>query len=140
MRTFVVMVSFLLMYQLGAEAINVIAVYGLHMVDTKFGDAEGNLRFGREVLPWLTAMATASFFVGIWPHRGWFPSASTSFLTVAAASSAFLCTIVALAGIYLAEQLPDSVSAELWPIGWLALLGLPMLCGRKLFTLIRPRT
>ena len=52
---------------------------------------------------------------------------------------ACICTITSLAGLYLASKLPESMSGELWPIGWLVLFGLPMLYGRRVFPLIRPQ-
>lgn len=140
MRTLIVLGSFVLLYLLGAEAINYVAVYRLDIVDPKFGDAEGNFHIGRELSRYLTALATVSFVAGIWPHRTWFPSASTTLLGIAAMGCALICTIIWLAGLYLdSKLLSESVSGELWPISWFVLFGLPMLCGRKVFTLIRPQ-
>src|SRR5688572_17280838 len=117
MRTLIVVGSFVLVYGSGAEAINYFAVYGLHMVDPKFGNAEGNLQIGREALRLLTIVATVSFVAGLWPHRTWFPHASFAVLGIASVSAALICTIVSLVGLYLASGLPASVSGELWPIG-----------------------
>jgi hypothetical protein len=62
--------SFLLTYAVAFDVANHISVYWLHRMDPKFGGAAGNIRFGHDLLPIMTLIATgfhAGALVPFWP-------------------------------------------------------------------------
>ena len=129
---------FTVAYGLGAELTNYVSVYHLGMIDPKFGDARGNLDFGRGLLPLFVPIATASFLAGIWNYRSLLARRGAT-ATLVGGLSGVLSSGAVLVAVAVESQLPDSLIGVMLPVNWLGLLGLPALCGWSLCTLVKNR-
>ena len=121
-------VMFALLYAIGTEATNYISVYGLGMVDKKFGDAQGNMEISHRLLPLLVCLATGSFVAGIGSHRAWL----RQHLRVAVLTGSIVglgCSAVVLGSIVLEETVLASVAEALVPVNLLILGLLPAVAG-----------
>lgn len=137
MRTFLAVVSFVIIYATGAEISNYVSVYQLGMVNAKFGGADGNFQVGREVLPWLEAIAALSFLVGLWPHAHRLRRAPVLSVILISGTCGLISALVLLIGLIASRNLAESVVEVIWPLSWLVLVGLPALCARKVFGFAR---
>ncbi len=121
-------IVFALIYTLGTEATNYISVYGLGMMDQKFGDAQGNLEISHQLVPVIVGLATASFITGIGYNRVWLRKHARAAVLTGAVTG-LCCSAAMLGNIVLGQALLASVAAVLVPINLFVVGVLPAVLG-----------